>query len=58
MLTIKHLQARVAWLNRAMPGVEWAEGRLRQVEVRPGGRRFVATWLAALPRGVRVGAAG
>lgn len=33
-------------------GVDWCEGRVTQAEVRPGGRRWVATWLSALPRGL------
>lgn len=31
-------------------GLDWCEGRVEQVESKPGGRRFVATWLMALPR--------
>lgn len=31
-------------------GRDWVEGRTEQVEVRPGGRRWVHTWLAVLPR--------
>lgn len=38
-------------------GIDWCEGRLAQVEQRPGGRMFVATWLASLPRDVRIGGA-
>lgn len=35
-------------------GVDWCEGRVTQIEVRPGGRRWVSTWLSALPRGLRL----
>ncbi len=31
-------------------GLDFCEGRVVQLEERPGGRRFVATWLRALPR--------
>lgn len=33
-------------------GRDWCEGRVATVQVRPGGRRFVATWLRALPQGL------
>lgn len=33
-------------------GREYLEGRIMQVEIRPGGRRWVATWLRSLPRDV------
>lgn len=33
-------------------GVDWCEGRVIQIEVRPGGRRWVSTWLSSLPRGL------
>lgn len=35
-------------------GIDWCEGRVKQIEVKPGGRRFVSTWLASLPRGLRI----
>lgn len=35
-------------------GLEYCEGRVVQVEVRPGGRRFVATWLRSLPQGISI----
>ena len=35
-------------------GVDWCEGRVAQIEVRPGGRRWVSTWLSSLPRGLRI----
>jgi hypothetical protein len=35
-------------------GVDWCEGRVTQVEVRPGGRRWAATWLSSLPRDIRI----
>lgn len=35
-------------------GIEFLEGRVVQAETRPGGRRWVATWLRSLPQGVRV----
>lgn len=33
-------------------GVDLCEGRVDQVETRPGGRRWVSTWLSALPRDI------
>ena len=35
-------------------GLDWCEGRLAAVQLRPGGRRWFPTWLMALPRDVRV----
>jgi hypothetical protein len=35
-------------------GVDWCEGRVTSVSLRPGGRRWVSTWLSALPRGLRI----
>ena len=35
-------------------GLDWAEGRITMIRSRPGGRRWVATWLASLPRGLRI----
>lgn len=35
-------------------GWDWCENKIQQVETRPGGRRWVATWLISLPRGVRI----
>lgn len=34
-------------------GLDVCEGRVITTRVRPGGMRFVATWLRALPRGLR-----
>lgn len=34
-------------------GVDWCEGRLTTAG-RKGGMRFIATWLASLPRGLRI----
>lgn len=36
-------------------GRDFLENRVHQVESRPGGRRWVPTWLHALPRGLRIG---
>ena len=33
-------------------GHDYLEGRVVQIETRPGGRRWAATWLRALPRGL------
>jgi hypothetical protein len=33
-------------------GVEYCEGRVVQLERRPGGRYFAATWLRSLPQGI------
>jgi hypothetical protein len=38
-------------------GIDWCENRVTHVEKRPGGRRWVLTWLSALPRGIRLGGA-
>ncbi len=35
-------------------GLAWLEGRITMVRTRPGGRRWVATWLESLPRGLRI----
>jgi len=35
-------------------GLAWLEGRATMIRVRPGGRRWVATWLESLPRGLRI----
>lgn len=35
-------------------GLAWIEGRITLVRSRPGGRRWVATWLESLPRGLRI----
>jgi hypothetical protein len=37
-------------------GREWIEGRIEERERRPGGRYMAATWLRALPQGMRIGA--
>lgn len=36
-------------------GVDFLEGRVVQIEVRPGGRHFAATWLRSLPKNIRLG---
>lgn len=33
-------------------GLDWCEGRVIDRIYNPGGMRFVATWLRALPRGL------
>lgn len=38
-------------------GLDVAENRVKPVQLRPGGRRFVATWLRALPRGLSLSGA-
>lgn len=35
-------------------GRDWCEGRVTLVRTNPGGRRWVSTWLASLPRGIRL----
>lgn len=35
-------------------GRDWCEGRITEIETKPGGRRWVSTWLASLPRGIRL----
>lgn len=38
-------------------GIDWCESRITIEWLRPGGRRWVSTWLASLPRGIRLGGA-
>lgn len=50
---IEHDEAR-RW--RLTPlGIQVCEGSVTQIWWRPGGHRWVATWLRALPRGLRIG---
>lgn len=44
----------VLWIPTAI-GLAYLEGRVAQERVRPGGRRWVCTWLSALPSGLRIG---
>jgi hypothetical protein len=37
-------------------GIDYCEGRVVQLERRPGGRYWASTWLASLPRDIRIAA--
>lgn len=44
---------RATW-TLTQRGIDWCEGRVSSEVVRPGGRRWFATWLASLPRDIRI----
>jgi hypothetical protein len=44
---------QIHWLLTPL-GREYVENRVEQTENKPGGRRWVATWLRALPVGTRI----
>lgn len=52
---VEHPKARpgaaVKW-KLTQRGIDWCENRVTHTWDRPGGRRWVATWLSSLPRGI------
>ena len=50
---VEHCEHR-GWYRITPLGAEYLDGRVDQVEHRPGGRMWAATWLRALPVGLRI----
>ena len=50
---VEHCENR-GWYRLTTLGAEYLDGRINQVEHRPGGRMWAATWLRALPVGLRI----